>query len=215
MLLKIDLWLAALGLGVGMSLAGCAALTPVPLSSPEPLQVLEPTPPPPPVQALIPLPTFEVVVSPQQTTDAAVRHVLAYFERLRSMTTSELNQELGRLNQAPGGPATTLETALALAQSRSNGDLAQALSLLDSLLRINTPELMPWQPIARLLTVRLAEQRKLEEQLERVNAQLKDSQRDSQRKIDQLNEKLEALKAIERSLTVRQPALGASSAKTP
>lgn len=163
----------------------------------------------------MPLPVFEAVISPQQAADTATRHVLSYFERLRNMTPLELNQELARLNQAPGGPATTLETALALAHSRPSSDLPRALSLLDSLLRINTPELMPWQPIARFLTVRLAEQRKLEEQIERLNAQLKDAQREGQRKIDQLNEKLEALKAIERSLTVRQPALGASSPKTP
>jgi DNA anti-recombination protein RmuC len=131
------------------------------------------------------------------------------------MSASELSQELVRLNGAPGGPATTLETVLALGQNRSNGDLARALSLLDSLLRINTQEVTPWQAVARLLAIRFAEQRKLEEQVERLNTQLKDSQRDSQRKIDQLNEKLEALKAIERSLTVRPPAVATPPTKAP
>ncbi len=201
MFLKIEGWrraglAAATGLWLGWS-AGCTALQPEPPPPPPPPLVVEPPPPPP---------QPEVVANKLDAADEAARHVLAYHERLRQMTSSELAQELVRLNAAPGGPATTLETALALGQTRNNGDLARGLSLLESLLRINTPELQPWQPIARLIATRFAEQRRLEEQVERLNAQLKDSQRESQRKIDQLNEKLEALKAIERSLTVRQPA---------
>jgi hypothetical protein len=47
----------------------------------------------------------------------------------------------------------------------------------------------------------MAEQRRLEDQLEKGAAQ----RRDQQRTLQQLNEKLEALKAIERSMTARPP----------
>ena len=119
-----------------------------------------------------------------------------------------LAAEIGRLNnqlpanQGTGWPATALELALALAQTRNPGDLARAISLVDPVVRSAAPDFQPWQPVARLIAVRLAEQRRLEEQLERQAQQL----RESQRNVQQLNEKLEALKAIERSLTNRAPA---------
>ena len=62
-------------------------------------------------------------------------------------------------------------------------------------------EAAAWAPWARLLAGRAAEQRRLEEQFDRLAQQL----RDSQRRIDQLSEKLEALKAIERSLGPKRP----------
>jgi hypothetical protein len=71
-----------------------------------------------------------------------------------------------------------------------------------------------WQPIARLLLARLQELRRLEDLLDRRNQELRDSQRD----VKQLSEKLEALKAIERSLAPRpisSAAPGASANSTP
>ena len=80
-----------------------------------------------------------------------------------------------------------------------------------ALMRSTAPEAAPWQPVARFLASRYAEQRRMEEQIERQSQQA----RDNQRKLEQLNEKLEALKAIERSLTTRPPAGGAASAPAP
>jgi hypothetical protein len=191
--LRIDLLRPLAVLLCASLLTGCAVFAP-----PAP-------PPPPPAPPPAPVPVVQPAPPPPQVDPAAAaaRRVLAYHERVRQMSAPELTQELARLNAAPGGPATTLELALALGYTRNNGDLARGLSLLESLLRINTPEIVPWQPAARLIAARYAEQRKLEEQIERQNQQLKDSQR----KLDQLNEKLEALKAIERSLTVRAPTM--------
>lgn len=212
MLLKFDGWLRAgwcgLAVSCGLWLSGCQSISPPPEAAPAPPPaVVAPAPSPPAVP--------EAVANKLDEADEAARHVLAYHERLRQLSSAELNQELSRLNMAPGGPATTLETALALGQTRNPADLARGLSLLDSLVRMNTPELQPWQPIARLIAVRFAEQRRVEEQVDRLNMQLRDSQRDSQRKLDQLNEKLEALKAIERSLTVRPPAVAAPPSSAP
>jgi hypothetical protein len=137
--------------------------------------------------------------------------VLAYHDQLRLLSGPDLAVEVARLNaQLPGGVAATspgvaLEFALALAQTRNPGDLQRAIGLVDQIARSGAPELLPWQPLARLLATRLAEQRRVEEQLERQNQQL----RESQRNVQQLNEKLEALKAIERSLNNRVPAAGA------
>lgn len=149
--------------------------------------------------------------APPPQADAAVRDLLAFHDRTRQLAPQDLAAELARLNDAPPGPRTTLQLALLLGQTRSNGDTARALMLLEPLLRSTAPEAAPWQPLARLLASRFAEQRRLEEQIERQNQQA----RDNQRKLDQLNEKLEALKAIERSLTTRPPAGGAASAPAP
>jgi TolA-binding protein len=53
----------------------------------------------------------------------------------------------------------------------------------------------PLQPLARALAARYQEQRRVEDDRERQAQQL----RDSQRRIEQLNDRIEALRAIERS----------------
>ncbi len=102
-------------------------------------------------------------------------------------------------------PDAVLDLALALAQQHNPGDLARATSLLEPITQAIKPELQPWQPMANLLAETIAEQRRLEDQLERQAAQ----RRDTQRAIQQLSEKLEALKAIERSMTSRAPGTAA------
>jgi DNA repair exonuclease SbcCD ATPase subunit len=149
------------------------------------------------------------------------RKLLAYHEQLRQWSPAELGQEVTRLNAfvaanaSSASPSLVMELSLALAYTRNNGDLARAVVLLDPIVKSIQPELQPWQPMARLLQARFAEQRRLEEQVERLNAQL----RESQRNLQQTNDKLEALKAIERSLTPRPPSapapLPASAPKAP
>lgn len=138
--------------------------------------------------------------------DAAARQLLAQHERLLKLSAAELGQEVAPREDAKLTPAAATQLALALALHRGNGDLARAQGLLDQVLRDPTPEALPWQPLARLLQGRLAEQRRLEEQIDKLNQQARDSLRDNQRRLDQLNEKLEALKAIERSLNTRPAA---------
>lgn len=135
------------------------------------------------------------------TIESAARAFYGYFDRVRQMTTSELAREFARLDP-PGQPASVLELALALGQTRNPGDTVRALNVLDPLARSTDPQMAPWRPLARLLTARYAEQRRLEEQVERQAQQL----REAQRRQDQLTQQLEALKAIERSLTNRPPA---------
>lgn len=165
-----------------------------------PTVVLVPAPPPPPDPA-----------------DVAARRFLAYHEQLRQMPPADLANEITRLNgvvsvTATAAPAdAVLELSLALAQQHNPGDLARAVALLEPISKSSTPELAPWQPLARLLLGRVAEQRRLEDQLVRETTQ----RREQQRTLQQLNEKLEALKAIERSMTTRPPGAPAISASAP
>ena len=134
--------------------------------------------------------------------DAAAR-VLIYSERVRTMPPAELNQELARLT-APGEanvPASQVQLSLVLSQLRQLPELIKAQELLARVLANASPEAQPLHPLARLLAFRYGEQRRLEDLLEKERQQT----REVQRKLDQTSERLEALKAIERSLTTRPP----------
>jgi hypothetical protein len=134
----------------------------------------------------------------EASLESAARSFYAYFDRVRQMSPNELGREFARLDQ-PSNPTAVLELALALGQTRNPNDTVRALATLDPLLRSTDPQLAPWRPLARLLAARYTEQRRLEEQIERQNQQL----RDAQRRQEQLAQQLEALKAIERSLNNR------------
>ena len=130
--------------------------------------------------------------------------MLAYAERVRVMPPAELSQEAGRLGDA-ASPEAQLQLSLVLSQLRQLPELIRAQELLARVL--GNADAQALHPLARLLASRYSEQRRLEEQLEKQNQQL----RDVQRRLDQTNERLEALKAIERSLTSRPPAAPASA----
>ncbi|MDB5842758.1 MAG: hypothetical protein JWP79_68, partial [Polaromonas sp.] len=146
---------------------------------------------------------------PAPERDALVR-VLAYADRVRSMSPAELNQEVARLGN-PYLPASQLQLALVLGQLRQTPELIRAQDLLTRLLANPDAEAQVLHPLARLLAVRYGEQRRLEDLLDKQNQQT----REVQRRLDQTNERLEALKAIERSLTSRASAPVAPPASAP
>jgi len=177
---------------------------------------VEVPPPAPAASAPVPVaPAASAVVilvpAPVEPADQVSRQILGYHEQLRQMPAADLGNEITRLNAivsanaaaAPTG--AVLELALALSQQHNGGDVARAVQLLESVVKAGAPELQAWQPMARLLLARIAEQRRLEDAFNREAAQ----RRDQQRTLQQLNEKLEALKAIERSMTTR-PGSGAA-----
>jgi|GEM_PF-523909 len=195
--------------GGSLALAACTALQPAPPPAPVPPPPPAPAPVPPP-----PPPPPPPVVDP---SEGVARRLLAYNEQLRQMSQAELGQELTRLNALvsanaqAASPQLVMELSLALTHARNNGDIARAAALLDPIVKSTNPDIAPWQPLARLLSVRLVEQRKLEEQLDRQGLQL----REAQRNLQQTNDKLEALKAIERSLTARPPSAPVKPAAPP
>lgn len=137
--------------------------------------------------------------------DAVVR-MLAYADRVRLMPPAELGQEVSRLAN-PSTPLEQLQLALALSQLHQLPELIRAQELLARVLGNTGAQTL--HPLARLLAARYGEQRRLEEQLDRQSQQT----RDVQRRLDQTNERLEALKAIERSLTSRPASSAAPAAR--
>ena len=127
-----------------------------------------------------------------------LRDTLAYADRTLSASSTELARETARLSDLDENkPSRAMRLALVLAQTRQPADTARALGLVQRTL--TNPAAQDLHPLARLLEARLTQQRRLEEQLERQAQQL----RDAQRRNDQLSERLEAVRAIERSLTTR------------
>ena len=169
------------------SLAGCVVPKPVP------------APPPPPVAA----PPVVKCDPPREAADLAARHLLATEDRFSALNTADLTAEAAR-NVEGATIEQQMDQALALSMTHNAGDLGRAQALLDQVLHNNAPQADPWRSLARLLAYRLGEQKRAEDAVERGAQQLRDAQRDNQRKLDDVNSKLEALKAIERSLNTRQ-----------
>lgn len=188
---------------------------PAPPTPPAPSVVSPPAPAPQalvvtPVQApSAPLPeALNTQAPPQPDTVTAL---LTYSERLRGLNPAELAAEIA-LQGDPGlAPLRQLQLALALMHSHQAVDTARSLGLLQRVLGTAAPEATPLKPLARLLAQRLLEQRRLEDTVERQGQQL----RDNQRRIEQLSERLEAMRAIERSLTTRPPAAPNSTRPAP
>ena len=163
---------------------------------PEPTPVAPAAPPPAAAASAPTLPS---------PADAAQSRLTAWQDKLRELPAAELARKIAR-RDPPADAGAALEAALALLQSRalaqgagasSNGELARALALLEPVARTASP----WQAPARLLQSRLAEQRRLEDQIDKLQQQL----REQQRRNEQLAAQIEALRAIERSLGGARP----------
>lgn len=152
----------------------------------------------------------EVPVPLISPADRAAQQLLIQHERLRALAPAELAQEIAAAGPAAedGARAPQAAVQLALTLSLAHAETPRAQALLEQVQRSEAPEAKAWAGWARLLAGRLTEQRRLEGEIDKLNQQA----RDSQRRLDQTHEKLEALKAIERSLHAR-PAPAPGSGK--
>jgi len=137
---------------------------------------------------------------------SAMLPLLAYFQRLHRMSAQEMVRERNVLASLPPSPATQVRLAMLLGHVRGPMDLFRALALLESVLKSSDPAAASLHPLARTLANQYQERLKLEMQNEKLAQQLKESQRRS----GELQEKLDALADIERSLPVR-PTAGENS----
>ncbi len=150
-----------------------------------------------PVEAEPSAPATQPAINFIAATSGPVAAVLAYADKVRPLGQPELASEINRLGEPGEVPLTQMQLALALAQTRVPADLARAQGLMQRVASGPAPEAQQLAPLARTLAARYGEQRRLEEEREKQAQQL----RDSQRRIDQLSDRLEALRAIERSFT--------------
>lgn len=187
--MKHDLTSRLLLLGLSLTLAACTLTAPR-ASLPTPAEV---TLPPPPAIVELPPPPPPDEVGP----------LLSYHQQLRKMTQGDMLKELSGLGLQQRSPRVAIQMGMVLMLTRGSGDLARAQALLDSVATATETEAQPFKALAQLLSSNCAETRRLAEHADKLAAQ----QKDSQRRIDQLNEMLEGLKTIERTLPAR-PAPG-------
>lgn len=196
-------------LTASLALAGCKAAAPQALAAPVPPMTTTAVKPEPVEAPQLPEGAQVESASREPAGTVPPGDVLAQTDRIVRMAPADLTKEIARLGEAEDAlTENPLLLAVALAQTRQPVDTARALGLTQRVLGNSTAAALALHPLARLLESRLLQQRRLEEQLERQTQQL----RDAQRRNDQLNERLEAVRAIERSLTTRPAPLPAAPA---
>jgi hypothetical protein len=165
----------------------------------------KPAPPPAPVVEVPPPVKAPPIPPPEPIVDAA-RHLYEYHEHVMDLPAPALADEIQRLGSAPPDPETTLKLAVALSLTGSSTDSARALTLLQPLANAAGANGEPWRTLATMTASNIADLRRAQERSERQAQQLKDSQR----RLDEASQKLEALRAIERSLDSRNLPNGAA-----
>lgn len=193
-------------------------------SAAEPAPVCPPTPAAPP-QCL----TEPDASAPHSAVPDPTIALLEFADRMRYASAAERARELARASPSakPNGkkesgngngnsspsPQQQLRLAIVLGQIRPGADLARAQQLAQQVVNSSHPEAQPIKSLARLLAARIGEQRRLEEQLERSDRQL----RDQRLRLARANQRLDAVRAIERSLgsTPAERPLGPTDAATP
>jgi hypothetical protein len=197
---------------VPMLLAACSV---PPKQLPEAVVVVPAPPPPPPpvkpVEAEPMAPATQPALVFTQLTQGPVAALLAYADKVRPLGGNELAAELARLGDPGDAPLTQMQVALVLAQTRVPADLVRAIGLMQRVITSPSTDAQPLQPLARTLVARYQEQRRVEDDRDRQAQQL----RDSQRRIDQLNDRIEALRAIERSFSRPNATPPAAAPSTP
>lgn len=142
------------------------------------------------------LPLGKKPIRADETTPEAA---LLYYQALAKMTPAELGRERMVLVAVPQTPYTQVRMAMLLGHPRVQQDLGKGIALLDSVLKSNDPAALTFHPLARQVADNYLERVKLEGQLEKQGQMLKDAQR----KAAELQEKLDSLADIERTLTPR------------
>jgi len=172
---------------LGLAAAACA--------SPE-----LPAAPPPPiiasVAAPVPAPSPAPVPSVPEPSPATITvQALLHADRVRGLPQPDLASEVARLAAAPATPLVQVQLALTLMQTRSAVDNLRAGQVLQRVLAQDAPDARALHPLCRQLLAQLAELKRLEDLNDRQAQQL----RESQRRADQLADRLDALRAIERA----------------
>lgn len=135
-----------------------------------------------------------------------VQQVVDYQGWLVQQTPESLAAEIERLEKT-ATPRAQLEHALLLAQRHQPADLEEALAVLANLQASTDPAAATWRQVATALApawrADLQEQKRLREQLDKQSQQMRDTQRRADQlneKVEQLGQKLDALKSIELNL---------------
>lgn len=143
---------------------------------------------------------------PMRFDDSGQAPVLAYYQMLAKMSPAELGRERSVLAALSPTPNTHLRLAMLLGHPRAPQDIGKAIALLDGILKASDAPAVSLHPLARLLADNYLERQRQDSQLDRQTGQLERQAaqlKDSQRKTVELQEKIDGLADIERTLPQR------------
>jgi hypothetical protein len=132
-------------------------------------------------------------------TKNGIRILLGYHRLLEDASQADLGKELAALGAAPAGAETEVRKAIVLGFMRDSGKLARARTILAGVLLMDDSEALALRPLVEWMISNNVELRRVALLGERQAQQLKEQLKEAQRRSDQLNEKLEAMKRIESS----------------
>lgn len=124
---------------------------------------------------------------------------LNYYPVLHRMTAAEIGRERMVLAALPSSPNNQMRMAMVLGHPRGPQELAKAIALLDGVLKSTDPAAIALQPLARLIIDNYIERQRQDILSDKQGLQLKESQR----KAAELQEKIDRLADIERTLPQR------------
>jgi cellulose biosynthesis protein BcsQ len=137
---------------------------------------------------------------------AEAGELLAYNQRIRSLSPEELNSEYAIATQAltrQKSDANRLRIVLLLTQPNASfRDDTRAAALIDEVLANRPAENSAMKALAQLLGAMVNERRRQEDRYQKLNQKLGDEEK----RADALQQKLEALKTIEKNLINREQA---------
>ena len=139
------------------------------------------------------------MATPVMVNETSMLPLLGYAQLISRMSGAELARERTVLGAIPKTPITQARLAMLLAQPRAGMDLARALAMLEGILKANDALAVSLHPLAQLLAAQYSERLRLDAQSDKAAQQLKDAQARN----TELQEKINALADIERSLPVR------------
>ena len=155
-------------------------------------------PPPPPAIPCVPV----TVAVAAPAFESALAQLLVFQAGVRQLKPAELARALAEADDKPASAEAALRRAMLLAAQHGAGDLARAQALLDAVVAPDSPDGPALKALALSLGAAAGDARRQDEAQEKLALQL----REGQRRNEQLADKLEALKNIERALSVRTPA---------
>lgn len=131
--------------------------------------------------------------------NASLEDLMAFVRHAVHFSPAENARERALLTTPELGPGVQLRLAVLYGSPLEAGDLLKGQQLLAALVKDETPPAQPLQPLAQLLLKQYQERLRLEAQGERTAQQL----RESQRRAEVLQGKLEAMAGIEAALPPR------------
>jgi hypothetical protein len=131
-----------------------------------------------------------------RSDDVALRAVLAYARSAESLDATARANEIRMLERKPIAPIQLMKLAIIQGQNRNEADPAKAAALLEKIMEDSSADAAVFHPLARILHAQYLARVRLMGQNERL---LKDFH-DTRDQMDSLQQKLDALTDIERSL---------------